>query len=217
MMQLTKSGRFLACALAMLFVATGHAAAARAHTAVTITFNDLSGDGIRSDGLGGYAGTVGGRNGTLRMSTGEDSLFFDFSNAVYPGAVTPFGSVATSGYLSGVDMTADYVDGDAGTSGWVLVLFSFVAPAPDGSGPTDWVLSMWMVVDRQDTSGDGLADTFVLSRPVADPYPVYAGLAWHTDPVREPQKGPRRYPPYKDDGWRAGGTFDMDWGAVIGK
>jgi len=219
-MQYMKSVRLIACALAALSVVTGHAKAAgggKTSATVALTFDDFSGDEIMSDGLGAYAGTLGGRYGTLKMSTGADSLFFDFSNAVSQGAVTPFGSAGTSGFLSGVDMSADNVDGDAGTSLQTFVVFSFRAPAPDGSGPTDWRLSMWMVVDRVDTSGDGQADTFVLSRPPADPWPIYAFLDWLTDPVRETTSGPRRGPPYQDDGWRGGGQFDMDWGVVIAK
>jgi len=111
----------------------------------------------------------------------------------------------------------DQLDGDAGTTSFVTVLFEFVAPAPDGSGPTDWRLLATMEVERKDTTGDGAADTFVLTRPAANPYPFYAYLSWHTDPVQEPATGPRRGPPYRDDGWRAGGTFDMDWGAVVEK
>jgi hypothetical protein len=220
MLRFMKSNRVMAGALAALIVVAAHATAAKGakgRGTVAVSFDDAFGDGIQSDGYGTYTGTVGGRNGTFKMSTGEDSLFFDFSHPIYKGLITPFGSDGDSGLVSGVDVSADYVDGDPGTSGLTFVVFDFVAPNPDGSGPTDWRLSMWMVVDRQDANKDGEADTFVFSRPAADPYPYYAFLEWHTDPVIQKPTGPRRYPPEKDDGWYLSGSYDMDWGAVIEK
>jgi hypothetical protein len=194
--------------IALAFAAATVAAkGGKAAVPVTILFDDVAGDAIQSDGLGAYTGTVSPRTGDFELATGADELFFDFSVAIYPGATPPF----QSGLLDGVTMTVYAMDGAPGTSSPVTVRFEFVAPAPDGSGPTDWRLTLWMNLSRSDTDGDGATDTYVLEHPGE----YYANLAWLTDPETPSTTGPRRGPPYKDDGWRAGGTFDMVWGATL--
>ena len=181
----------------------------------TMEFDDASGDAIRSDGLGAYVGTYSGRNGSFSLATGEDSIFFDFSNAYALDVVTPFGDAGDSGWLSGVQLTVGYLEGDPGTTSRTTALFEFVAPAPDGTGPTDWQLLVVLDLDRRDTNNDGSTDTILLRTPDPEPYVYYADLAWRTEPVQEPVSAPRRGPPYKDDGWRLAGRFDMPWGAAI--
>jgi hypothetical protein len=210
----TNAWAVLAALLAIVLSATA-AKGAKARTAATILFDDVAGDAIQSDGFGAYSGSYKSRDGSFSMSTGEGSLFFDFSSNVNPDAVTPFGVASDSGFLSDVDMTVSVLNGDAGATWLATVQFDFVAPAPDGTGPTEWRLWMAIEVEAQDTSGDGQVDTYVLSRPAPDPFPFHANLAWRTDPVNDPQPGPRRGPRYKDDGWRAAGQFDMPWGAAI--
>jgi hypothetical protein len=204
-------------ALAAMLVATAGLSLAAPPTRATLAFDDEVGDAIQSDGLGSYSGRFGGRNGDFTISTGEDSIYFDFSQDVSVTALTPFGSAGDSGTIDGVDLTIDNLDGDAGTELLVSARFEFIAPAPDGSGPTDWRLWMTMRLERRDSSGDGVADTFVLTRPAPDPFRYDAFLGWRTDPEQNPATGPRRGPPYKDDGWRSAGQFDMAWGATIEK
>ncbi|MHC4960440.1 MAG: hypothetical protein ACYTGN_18990, partial [Planctomycetota bacterium] len=131
----------LALALASVTVA---AKGGKAAVPATILFDDVLGDAIQSDGLGAYAGALNPRTGNFELSTGADELFFDFSVAVYPGATPPF----QSGYIDDVTLTVYAMDGAPGTSAPVTVWFEFVAPAPDGSGPTDWRLIQWMEVTR---------------------------------------------------------------------
>ncbi|MHC4954841.1 MAG: hypothetical protein ACYTGZ_13225 [Planctomycetota bacterium] len=213
------AGRVFQLALfaALLCVATHTALAGKAgkgSSAVTVRFDDLLGDAIRSDGLGPYGGSVLSKDGSLKMSTGTRTMFFDFSKPLLAGSIQPFGAGTDSGHISKVSLVVDW--GLDGPGDAVNLEFQFVAPAPDGSGPTDWRISSDIGVTRKDTTGDGVADTYILAWSSPD-HAQYASTWWQDEPVRDPSSGPRRGPRPKDDGWRPVGRFDMAWGAVVEK
>jgi len=207
--------RSLRTVAAALILAASFAGAAGGRPTATLEFDDATGDAIRSDGLGAYVGTYSGRYGQFSLATGEDSIYFDFSDAYALDVVTPFGAAGDAGWLSGIQLTINYLDGDPDTTSRTTALFEFTAPAPDGTGPTDWQLTITLDVDRRDTTGDGVVDTIYLRVPDPQPYVYYADLGWRTEPVDEWEPGPRRGPVYRDDGWRLAGRFNMPWGATI--
>ena len=99
---------FLVAACAALTMVATHTAlagkAGKGSSAVTVRFDDLLGDAIRSDGLGPYGGSVLSKDGSLKMSTGKRTMFFDFSKPVLAGSIQPFGADADSGHISSVSL-----------------------------------------------------------------------------------------------------------------
>jgi len=195
-------------------------------TPATLTFGDATGDHVRSDGLGSHAATIDSTGNTLELSTGARAIYFDFSNVVRPDSFDPFGGGATAGWISDVSISISSLnsiligepDPNKSLAG---ATFLFTAPAPNGSGPTEWRLTgPTLDLLRVDTDGDGVNDRYELSTMQGAGY--VAALAWLDDPVNKPVKegsGGRGGggPPYHDDGWRSAGWFDMQWTADVAR
>lgn len=160
-------------------------------TALTLTFDDLPGDMIRSDGLGGYDARESPA-GAFVVSTGKRAVHFDFSNALTWWSFAPFEGGAVSGDIDSISMTVSLVDATSGT-----VTFEFTGPDFDHGGTTDYSLSMAVSVSQS-------GDTYYLeAASEAELLYLYQ------------QSGIRGnghlWPPC----WERAGIFDMPWGAQV--
>ena len=173
----------IAC-VALLAATTHTAFAAKGgKAAVAITFDDLAGDAIQSDGLGTYEGKQTGS--TWVISTGNRTIYFDFSNTLTPGSLTYL-----SGEIENVTMTVILLDETTGT-----VEFEFSGPNPDGLGSTDFSLTMSVSVTP---SSNGY-----LLEASSD-----AELWWL---ARYRQKGPG----VLRHSWVLEGIYEMAWGGEV--
>lgn len=196
----------LAAALALLAATPLVARAAKGGGAKYLAaFDDDPANAIRSDGAGPYDASFSGRDQELTISTGARALFLDFSVLVSGPGDTPFGT-ATSGWLTGVTYKGG-VQGDPGTEGGIgSSHLEFNAPAPDGSGLTQWWLYMRGTVKRVDVDGDGATDVYELAG-TADT------LLWWDG---SQQQGPgHRGGKDPAGGWTQAGTYSLPWAIMV--
>ena len=142
---------WLAIAAAILFPSAGVLARGKpaAGTPATLTFDDLAGDAIRSDGLGPYTASL--ENGVIRLATGKKrSIHFDFSTCLpgYSNCKSPFG-LSSSDTISSVTAEIGVRNGGA--------LFAFTI-----SGEK-FELNVWPLAVREiDDDDDGVTDRYVV-------------------------------------------------------
>jgi len=180
----------VACA-ALLLATPPAALAARGQSQLAMTFDDLSGDAIQSDGLGAYDARDG-KNGTRVLRTGSRSLYFDFSSPLTWWAYTPFGYGVEVGEIDDVTMTVNLLDASSG-----IVEFEFAGQDPDVGGTTDFRLTMSVSVS---VSGG----TWYLEA-ASDAELTYLYQS----------SGPRGHGHFYPPSWERAGIFAMPWGAVI--
>ena len=157
-------------------------------TPATLTFDDLLGDAIRSDGLGSYDATI--ENGVITLSTGKKrKLFYDFSTCLgidLRFCDGPFGST------TGTAATSMWVDLATGTAG-----FKF-----NGSGGEQLLSVGGLSIGQFDDNDDGTIDRYVIET---------TGVAGH-GLYRLIKRGGRYrgFPRYEFRG-----TFSMPWGFEV--
>ena len=161
---------FFAAAIAILTI-TAHTApgggGGKNRPKATLTFDDLPGDAIQSDGLGPYEVTVEqevdriyGDEETVVSLGKKQALFFDFSDCDESANLScegPFGPDTTSAEV--VDVTIRFRQdllGAPGTTGRVGVRFVF--RTVEGQ----WRLTSVADVHRFDDDNDGVADRYVI-------------------------------------------------------
>lgn len=199
-----RSGRiWLTIAIAALSISS--AARSAPKSPAVMTFDDLLGDTIRSDGLGPYEASFSGRDQDFVLSTGKRELFFDFSMPTSGPGDTPFEGEA-AGWISGVTLTIHLLGNLAPGSGFANGTLEFHAPAPDGSGPALWQMDFQGATDRVDVDLDGEPDVIFVEGTLGN-------LRWwdgskHQGPGGRGGRGAAT-------GWTAAGWFNMPWGAVI--
>ena len=179
--------------VATLLVATTHTAAAAkgGKNTVAMTFDDLEGDAIQSDGLGAYEGRQA-RDGTRIFSTGRRTIYFDFSSALTWWSVVPLGNGNEAGEIENVTMTVILLQETTGT-----VEFEFSGPNPDGPGSTDYSLTMSVSVTP---SGNGF-----LLEASSDAELMYLYQS----------SGPRGNGHFFPPSWERAGIFEMPWGGDV--
>lgn len=128
----------IAVAAALLATTGGRAVAAKGgnRTAVTIVFDDLVGDAIRSDGFGPYDGSISRRGGTLVVETRDRSLTFDFGRTENPHEIPDVTITVSS--LGEATATADFE-------------FRWDDLYSRGEAADEWIVTMSVSVTR---SGD---------------------------------------------------------------
>jgi hypothetical protein len=174
---------------------------------LTIAFGDGEGDAIKSDGQGPYDASFKGRDSDFVMSTGSRELFLDFSMPQGDGNDTPFEG-DTAGWLSGVTLTIVGVDGPPGSGVGASAFLEFNAPAPDGSGHTQWYLYMGCAVDRMDDDADGTTDRYLLEGTAVQ-------VLWWNGSNQKGHGGRGDADPTR--GWTSAGMYDLPWTAVVEK
>ena len=159
-------------------------------TPATLTFDDLQGDAIQSDGLGAYAATI--ENQVLTVAIGKKrSLFLDFSTCLSGLCGSPFGT-STSGTTPNPTMTVWLQDTpDDGTSTAVI---EFKAAGK-------YMMAMNGLISRFDDDGDGTIDHYVIEG--------ISGALFRI--ISEKQEVPRGTPPRLE----FVGNFSMPWGAEV--
>ena len=189
-------GRALSLAVlaAVLAAGTHTALAAKggSRTTVSVLFDDYVADAIQSDELGPYDG-VEKRDGSVVFSTGDRSMFFDFSQSLIWWSIAPFGDGSDTGEIDGVTMTVDLLTETSAT-----VEFEFVGPDPEGRGTTGWLLTMSVSVSQTN-------DSYVLESS-SDAVLWYLYRTQSTGPGVEHRYGPT---------WERAGIFEMPWGAEV--
>jgi hypothetical protein len=189
----TLTSAILLLAAAALLIATTHTAlAARGgKNTVAMSFDDLPGDAVQSDGFGAYDGRQA-NDGSRIISAGSRAIYFDFSAAQTWWSIAPFSSGAKSGEIENVTITVVLLDDTTGT-----VEFEFSGPDPQGSGSTKYSLTM-------SVSATPSSNGYVLEAS-SDAELMYLYQS----------SGPRGnghfYPPY----WERAGSFDMPWGGDV--
>jgi len=192
----------IAAAVAVLAV-TGHTApgkgGGKSSNAATLTFEDLEGDAIRSDGSGPYDVSIEEDGQVTTLAFGRKrGLLLDFSDCDHSanlGCEGPF-SGTTAGEVGGViTLTLYGLHGEPNTAGEGSVVFEFT------TRHGKWRLWAWVAIARFDDDGDGASDRFVLE----DPGETSAGL----------QKFFSRRTPFSGADWRDHGRFFMPWGAEL--
>jgi len=178
----------------LLALTAGIAVAARKSTEptgtpATLTFDDLDGDAIRSDGQGPYDATIDGDILSLATGTGR-GLYFDFSNRLAGSGGTPFGS-ADSGTASNVTMTVNLAQAYA--------TFAF-----NGAGGQHLLDVTGLEIDAFDDNGDTVPDRYVIST---------TGDAQHDAFVLVKKGGRGREPGSAWYEWQ--GSFSMPWGIEV--
>ena len=159
---------------------------------VGVTFDDLFDDAIQSDGLGPYEASIG-RKGSLVLSTGDRTLFFDFSRAINPWWFHPFAGDAAD--IDNVTVTVSSLDQASAT-----VVFAFQALDPyAGTRISDWELRMTVSVSQ--------SNGFYYLESASD-----AELWWLNRKNASHGRGTEhRYGPE----WELAGIFEMPWGAEV--
>jgi len=182
---------------ALLLAATHavQAASGNRPAQLAMTFDDLSGDAITSDGLGSYNAKEGA-DGARTVRTGTRTIHFDFSSPLTWWSVGPFGytpgSPDDAGDIDNVTMTVTLIDSTSG-----LVEFEFSGEDPDSGGPTDFRLTMSVAVS---ISGDAW---YLEATSDAD-----LQYLWQSS-------GPRGHGHFYPPSWESAGIFEMPWGGVI--
>jgi len=181
---------FVCAALLLTAAHAVQAANGRSQTQLAMTFDDLSGDAIQSDGLGAYGARES--KGTRVVRTGSRSLYFDFSSSLTWWSFGPFGYGVETGEIDSVTMTVTLIDNSSG-----IVEFEFSGLDPDVGDTTDFRLTMSVAVS---ISGDAW---YLEASSEAELTYLY-------------QNGGLRgnghiYGPY----WERAGIFEMPWGGVI--
>ena len=153
----------------------------------TLTFDDLLGDAIGSDGLGPYDATI--ENGTITLTTGKKrKLSFDFSTCLGGACEDSTGSSTTD---SSATMTVNLLKGSAG--------FQF-----KGGGGDQLLHVPELEISTFDDDGDGTTDRYVIET---------SGEAEHRL-GREIQRGGRAVEPGSTRfEWIA--DFSMPWGVQV--
>lgn len=176
---------------ALVFLAPGAANAAKP-ASLLLVFDDLAGDAIQSDGLGGYAAHAT-RDGGWTVSTGQRSIYFDFSTQVSGNPNGTFGYDVTAGYIDGVTITVTPIDETSASA-----TFDFRLSDPYTADHTDFSL----VVEVSVTTSGSTAQLTASSD--ADLY-----YLWQSSGIR----GKGRFEP---PSWEWAGAYDMPWGAQVG-
>lgn len=168
----------------------------------TLTFDDVAGDAITSDGLGPYDASVAVeyRSVTLSIKKGR-SLFLDFSDCNHAANLScegVFGSDSTSGEVSSaITLTLYGLEGAPNTTDQVGAYLEF-----QNSGGK-WELASLITVYRlADDDGDGVADNFVLED--TGEAPTWLGKFFS-----------QRSPFSNNGGYIEHGSFFMPWGATL--
>jgi hypothetical protein len=192
--------RITAFAIGLALLAGGDLAAKggpKSKQIVAITFHDLVGDAIQSDGMGSYEGTIESDGSLLLQARGKRSIYFDFNDCVPPppgyfggGCYSPFGSDGGAGEISDVTLTITGLPGEGESSAEAVAVFDFI------EGGLKWRIWFTVVATRTEDGNGNVSysvrrdDTF----PVTPAYWSARGI------------GP---------GWYGGGGgwFLMPWGA----
>ena len=157
-------------------------------TPATVTFDDLLGDAIKSDGLGPYDATI--ENGVITLTTGKKrKLSFDFSTCLGGACEDSTGSSTTD---SSATMTVHLLKG--GAAG-----FEF-----KGGGGHQSLVVFGLEISTFDDDGDGSTDRYVIETSGEGEHRLF----------REFQRGGRAVEPGTTRfEWIA--DFSMPWGIEV--
>jgi hypothetical protein len=176
----------------------------------TLTFDDLAGDAIQSDGLGPYEASAteeeyGAFAEIVVSLTNRQEIWLDFSDCDPIAGLScdgPFGPAATSDYVAGVTIDFRIRAPEPGVTDRVNVSFGF--QTSEGK----WSLATVAEVTPYDDDNDGAIDRYGIDHDGTTSSKLFEGLR-----VRRGQ-GP--FPDLPDGfAYVERGRFFMPWGATL--